>query len=121
RIQMAWMAWAAYPRMTFNQQMSFPCELTLRALPEGLRLCRVPVKEIARLQGETHSWKNRILKPGENLLSGLSGELFDIRAEIDLAQAAEVGFKLRGEPIHYSLVDRKLSCLGQSAPLDPVA
>ena len=118
---MAWMAWAEYPHMPFNQQMSFPCELRLRSLPEGLRLCRLPVKEISILHGRTNSWTNQILNPGENLLSGLSGELFDLRAEIELGQAAEVGFKLRGERVHYSLVDRKLSCLGQTAPLDPLA
>jgi sucrose-6-phosphate hydrolase SacC (GH32 family) len=121
RIQIAWMAWGKYPNMPFDQQMSFPCELKLRSLPEGPRLCRLPVKEIDLLHGEARSWTNRILNPGENLLTGISGELFDIRAEIDLDQAAEVGFKLRGEPVHYSLVERKLSCLGQAAPLDPAA
>jgi sucrose-6-phosphate hydrolase SacC (GH32 family) len=121
RIQMSWMAWAAYPNMPFNQQLSFPCELILRDLPEGLRLCRRPVREIAALRGKEHSWKNLTLNPDDNPLQGLSGDLFEIQAEIDVGQATDVSFKLRGEPLNYSLADRKLSCLGQSAPLDPIA
>lgn len=121
RIQIAWMAWAKYPGMPFDQQMSFPCELTLRSLPEGPRLYRVPAREISSLHGREHSWTNQAIRPGENLLAGVTGDLLDIRAEIELAEAAEVGFKLRGEPVHYSLVERKLSCLGQAAPLDPLA
>ena len=32
--------------MPFNQQLSFPCELTLRSTPRGPRLFKWPVKEI---------------------------------------------------------------------------
>ncbi len=35
RIQIAWMNGGSYPNMPFNQQMSFPCRLTLRKTPEG--------------------------------------------------------------------------------------
>ncbi|PWU09140.1 MAG: hypothetical protein C5B50_28015 [Verrucomicrobia bacterium] len=121
RIQIAWMAWAKYPNMPFDQQMSFPCELTLHSFPEGPRICRQPVKEIALLHCAKHSSKNQVLRPGDNLLAGLNGELFDIQAEIDLDQAAEIGFKLRGEDVRYSVVEQKLSCLGQSAPINSVA
>ena len=34
------------PGMPFNQMMCFPCELTLRTTPEGIRLFFQPVKEI---------------------------------------------------------------------------
>jgi sucrose-6-phosphate hydrolase SacC (GH32 family) len=107
--------------MPFNQQMSFPCRLTLRTFPEGIRLCREPVKEVETIHGEAHKWSNAVLKPGENLLSGISGELFDIRAEIEPRGAAEVGFKFRGIPIQYNVKDRTLSSLGKSAPLEPEA
>ena len=49
RLQIAWMSGGNYPDMPFNQQMSFPCELTLRTTPEGIRLFREPVKEIENL------------------------------------------------------------------------
>lgn len=121
RIQVGWMRGAKYPRMPFNQQMSFPCELKLRSLPEGLRLTRLPVKEINLLHTNDQNWTDQTLPAGENLFNGVTGELLDLRIEIDLSQASHIALKIRGEPINYSLTERRLSCLGQSAPLDPVS
>lgn len=44
--------------MPFNQQMSFPAEMTLRTTPDGLRLFLWPIEEIASLVTKTHSWTN---------------------------------------------------------------
>jgi len=120
RIQIAWMGGGKYPDMPFNQQMSFPCELTLRTTPEGIRMYRQPVKELENIHKKEHSWDTQTLKPGENLLSGISGELFDIRAEIELGNATEVGFTVRGEKIRYNVADKQISCLGRSATLEPL-
>jgi sucrose-6-phosphate hydrolase SacC (GH32 family) len=114
------MSGGKYPGMPFNQQMSFPCELTLRTTPEGIRLFRQPVKEIETIHQKAHSWDNQPLKPGENLLNEFSGALFDIRAEVELGEAAEFGFTVRGEKIQYNVADNQLSCLGKSAPLSPL-
>ncbi len=119
RIQIAWMNGGKYPGMPFNQQMSFPCELRLRMFPEGLRICRLPVKEIETLHEKEVARADRTLKPGENLLAGVAGELFDVRAEVELGDAAGFGFKLRGQPVHYAVKDKKLTCLGHSGPLEP--
>jgi len=121
RIQIAWMSGGRYPGMPFNQQMSFPCELKLRSFPEGLRLCRLPVREIAKLHANKKTWRARTVRPGENLLAGVSGELFDLRAEIEPGEAAAFGFRVRGEAVHYSVKDRQLTCLGKTAPLEPAA
>ncbi len=120
RIQIAWMAGGKYPDMPFNQQMSFPCVLTLRTTPEGIRMFREPVKEIENIHQKEHSCDDQTLKPGDNLLSDISGDLFEIRAEIDLGDAAEVGFSLRGEKVNYSVADKQISCLGKSTTLEPV-
>ncbi|MGD0088926.1 MAG: glycoside hydrolase family 32 protein [Planctomycetota bacterium] len=120
RIQISWMNGGKYPRMPFNQQMSFPCELKLRTFPEGLRLCRTPVQEVEKLRVKEHNWNDLALRPGQNPLAELSGDLFDIRAEIELADAAEFGFKVRGQAIAYSVKDKRLSCLTRSAELIPV-
>jgi len=119
RIQIAWMARGEFPDMPFNQQMSIPCELTLRKFPEGVRLCRVPVREIKKLRGDKHSWKNTALVPGKNLLSGISAELFEIQAEIGLGSASEVGFTLRGNDLVYNVDENILSCHGQKLRVIP--
>jgi fructan beta-fructosidase len=117
RIQIAWMQGGKYPGMPFNQQMSIPCEMRLRALPEGLRLCRLPVKEVETLRRTRHTWKDATLRTGENLLSGVHGDLFDIVATIEPGDAREIGFKIRGEHVRYLPADGKLTCLGKTAEI----
>ena len=117
RIQIAWMRGSNPPEMPFNQQMSFPCALTLRTTPEGIRLHREPVAEIENIHDYTHAWSDAALRPGENLLDGLTGELFHIRAEIDLGHAAAVGFKIRGQDVRYDAAEERLTFLERSGPL----
>ena len=102
RIQLSWMKDGQYPDMPFNQQMSFPYELKLRRFGSSLKLCSLPVKEIASIQREPKTWTGVILKPGENALSGLSGELWDIQAEFEAGEASELGFTFRGHTVTYS-------------------
>ena len=70
--------------MPFNQQMAFPCELTLRTTIEGTRLFRQPVREIEGIHRQAHSWQDQRLTKEGNLLEGIRGELLDIRTEIEL-------------------------------------
>ena len=111
RIQIAWMNGGKYPGMPFNQQMSFPCEMKLKTFPEGLRICRAPVKEIEKLHGKEHKFSG-LLKPGENPLAGIEGDLFDIRAEFELGDASEFGLRIRGEEVRYVVKDKRLHALG---------
>ncbi len=117
RLQIAWMSGGKYPDMPFNQQMTFPCELTLRTTTDGIRLFRKPVREIETIHKQRHSWNNQPLTSTSNLLDGVEGELFDIRAEIEVRDARAVGFAVRGEKIHYDVNAQELSCLEKSAPL----
>ena len=51
RIQLAWMRGGRYPEQVFNQQMSFPCELSLAETSRGLRLRRFPAAELSSRLG----------------------------------------------------------------------
>ena len=117
RIQIAWMAGGQYPGMPFNQQMSFPCEMKLRRFPEGLRICRTPVKEIELLHEKRHEWRNLSVKPGENPLADIHGDLFDIRLEVEPGAATAFGLDIRGKKLTYRVAQKKLLCLGSSADL----
>jgi len=120
RLQIAWMRGGKYPGMPFNQQMSFPCQLTLQTTPEGIRLYRRPIKEIKNIHQKEYSWNNQIVKEDGDLLSHIQGDLFHIQAEIEVDSAAEFGFILRGESIRYTVSNNELFCLGKSAPLRPL-
>jgi len=102
-IQMAWMRGSDFPKkgMPFNQQMSFPCELTLRTTDEGIRLYRWPVKEIESLYKKKHEVKKMRLKPGENPLKDIKAELIDLHADIMMGSAKKVVFNLRGSAVTY--------------------
>jgi fructan beta-fructosidase len=117
RIQIAWMAGGKFPGMPFEHQMNFPTEVTLRTTEEGIMMYRLPVKEIQILHDKGKKWSNVTLNPGENIFSGISGELFDIRTEIEPGNALSFDITIRGEKVHYSIGDKTISSLGRSAPL----
>ena len=118
RIQIGWMAGGSYPGMPFNQQMSFPCVLTLHRLKDGLHLFKQPAREIERLHEKPHRWRDLTLQPGENPLSTVSGDLFDIRVELEMADAAEFGVKARGASVSCNVKEQMLSSAGRTAPLE---
>jgi hypothetical protein len=57
------------------------------------------------------------LKPGENPLEGVRGELCDIRAEFEVGDAAAVGLAIRGTEVVYDAGKRELICKDRGAPL----
>jgi fructan beta-fructosidase len=119
RIQIGWGNDVKFPDMPFNQQMTVPCRLTLRTTARGVRMFAEPVQEIKVLHGKKHAWAGRTLKPSANLLDKVTGELFDIRAELEAAGAEAFGFTVRGVPVVYDVKKQQLSCLGRTAPLQP--
>ncbi|MHC4423410.1 MAG: GH32 C-terminal domain-containing protein [Planctomycetota bacterium] len=119
-IQIVWMRDGKYPGMPFNQQLTFPCELNLHSTPEGLRLCRKPIREIELLRKKEHKWEKLTLKPGDNLLKDISGELFEIQAEIEPTEAKEVSLRIRGIDVVYNVKRQKIHCLGKDGPLKPI-
>jgi fructan beta-fructosidase len=79
-----------------------------------------PVREVSRLRGEKHAYGARMVKPGENPLAHLRGDLFDIRAELEIAEATSFGFTLRGVPVVYDVKKQTLTCKQVTAPLSPI-
>jgi fructan beta-fructosidase len=101
-VQIAWLRGPSFPaQMSFNQQLTFPCELTLRRFPEGLRICRWPVPEIASLHESKRRWEDMIVGPMENLLEGIEGECFDIELEAIVEEPNEFLLVVRGAAIQF--------------------
>lgn len=124
QIQIAWMNSGPkdqipnhFPGMPFNQQMSFPRELTLRTTPEGPRLLRWPVPEIATLWTTTRHLGPGTLTPGTNPLASLNHDLLDLELELDLANSTEISLNLRGAEIRYDVPKAKLRVSGRALDL----
>ena len=105
--------------MPFNQMMGLPVELTLHNTDTGLSLLVNPVKELASLRQRTHILKPQPLKPGENPLADVKGELLEVTAEIALGDVTEVGIKLRGIPVTYDVQKQELICRDRRTKLKP--
>lgn len=99
RIQTAWMRGADFVDMPFSQMISFPCELFLRTTPDGLRVFRKPIQEIARLHSGEDKWTNRMLGKDQTLRLAPSGQLFHIQSELSIPDGAKLTFNLRGVPV----------------------
>ena len=119
RIQIAW-GRVAMPQMPFNQMMLFPVFLRLRTTTEGPRILAEPIHEISRLHKSRRRWRKHTLKPQDNLLSDVSGELFHIRASLRIGDAVETGFVIRDTPVVYNVPKQELSCCKKTAPLKAV-
>ncbi len=99
RVQTAWMAGSDFPDMPFNQQISFPCELKLKTTPAGLRVFRKPIKEIASIHGSSHAWKNKTLAAGETLMLASTGDLYHLKADVEIPEGSKLILNLRGEKV----------------------
>lgn len=117
RIQLAWMSGGAYPGMPFNQQLSFPCVLTLRKTEEGLRLFRWPVKEISLLYDGDATVERQELKDGQVFRVPLEGELWDIELTLEPSNASRVIIEVRGEQVVWESATRTLHSGDRSAPV----
>jgi len=118
RVQIGWMNGGVYPGMPFNQQMTFPCELTLRTTADGVRLFMYPIEAIQSLYTKSVSLENHALKPGDNPLADMSGELFDIEMVIEPGDATEFGLRLHETAVIYS--DNRVTSAGAKAEVSPL-
>ncbi len=96
RVQAAWMSGGVYPDMPFNQQVTFPRELTLRTTVKGSRLFRRPVREIEGLYDSEVTWTNHTLNAGQSLPLAPSGDLFRIQADVTIEEGATLTLNVRG-------------------------
>ena len=120
RVQITWMKGPGLRGMRFNQQMTLPSELTLHSTEEGLRMRMNPIKELETLREKTHKWTDVVLKAGENPLSGLKGDLFDLEVEFEPSAGSETIFDMRGIKVVYNSRTQTLSCGGLRSKLQPV-
>lgn len=116
RVLIAWMRGGQYPDMPFNQQMTFPTDLTLRAVGGAWRVFRQPVPEIKLLHRREHVWKNLKLTAGASRPLAAKGGLFRLLAEVDIPADASLTFHLRGAAV--TATARSIACRSKPAPVE---
>ena len=112
-VQVGWMnggpnSASAYG-VPFNQQMSFPCDLTLRTTPDGVRLCSNPIPEISSLVTSTHQVADQPLT-SSNLLSGAGNlDLVDLSMEFEPGTATQIVIDLPRTTVRYDVSNSALT------------
>ena len=118
RIEIGW--WrtnTAKGAMPFNQSMSLPLEQHLVKTPEGIRLTRLPVKEVETLRSKAYKLGTKMIKEhGVNPLKDITIELAELRMEIEPGKAKEVQLNVRGVAVVYDVQNQQLIVDGVKAP-----
>ncbi len=95
--------------LPFNQQMSFPYELTLHRVGGNLRLFAQPIKEIGNLVDQSLVIENVALGDGENLLATQQPfDLVDLEIEFAPGNAKQLEFRLAGASLKYDAASKRL-------------
>jgi fructan beta-fructosidase len=87
-----WQYAAALPTSPWRGQMTIPRRLSLRKTGDGIRLIQEPIEGLATLREPAHSGTE------------VSSHSFEIRSEMHLGKAQEIGWKLLADDGTYTLV-----------------
>jgi fructan beta-fructosidase len=87
-IQMPWMTGMDGATAPFNQTIGFPVEVKLTTFPEGVRVARLPISEIATLYAAPQHFGATSLAAASNLFAGIQSKVFDLEVVIDVGQTA---------------------------------
>jgi fructan beta-fructosidase len=127
RIQIGWGRNIIHPGMPFNQPHLFPTELKLKQTFDGLRLCPVPIKEIASLHKNSQVIENKVLKANEAAIVKVNGDPIHVIAQFEKGDAQFVlnvlGFEISYNDLLGELIttinNGKSTAMAASGPFPP--
>jgi fructan beta-fructosidase len=105
---------------TWNQQLIFPVELTLKTIDSKIQLCRNPINDIKQLRYDAKFWKNTVVNLAENPLEQIVGDVFEMIAEINLRNSKAIIFDIRGEKAVYHTMEQQLTFMDSRVKVIPV-
>ncbi len=115
-IQISWLRGGKYPGMPFDQQLSFPVELSLRRIGDELLLCKNPIPEIQKLHCSNQIRESLVLEEGEFTQFKDLSQSLDIEASFRLEEGGEIMISVLDQEIY---VTRDLVQSGGSKGLLP--
>jgi fructan beta-fructosidase len=99
RIQVAWMRDGNYPNMPFNQQVSFPCQLTLHSTSNGPRLHRQPIAELSKLHKAQTNYTNMSVNAGTTTNLSTTGDLYRYQMAVTIPSNGTLTMNIRGAQV----------------------
>ncbi len=114
-IQICWMSYGKYPGMPFDQQLSFPTELSLRRIDGRLFLCKNPIREIRTLHRTSETLESMVLAEGKSHEFRDLTQSLDIEALFTLESNGEVVFSVLNHEIR--VTQSRVRSGGRNGPL----
>lgn len=102
-----WQYAAQLPTSPWRGQMTIPRQLSLRTTPEGIRLIQQPADELKELREKHWSVSNTTPDAVNQTLKSVgeeAGHTYELRANVSVGTAEEVGWKLLADDGTYTLV-----------------
>ena len=98
--------------MPFTQELSVPAEITLRTTPDGIRMFRNPVKEIATLYTKTSKFDSLTVNTANAKLAALKPELIDMT--VAFVPAGNLTLDVRGLKVDYDAAKKEFSVVNMA-------
>ncbi|GAO41592.1 hypothetical protein [Flavihumibacter petaseus] len=119
RIEIGWWQTATDKGdMAFNQSMTIPMELKLITTPEGIRMVRIPVKELETLRRRTiRSGAISLSEKSDDPLGETQAELLEFRMVATPGKSSAIHIDIRGLEVLYDAAAGELSCDGIKAKI----
>ena len=102
RIQISWMAGGIYPEMSFNQQLSFPVNLSLKNVDGQTLLYRWPINEIKSLYNKTIEQKECIVSKGNSFVPKTNATIFDMSFTVQKQSSKALYLMIRGHYLSFN-------------------
>lgn len=111
-IQLAWMDhWnGGIGEKIWQRNATFPVSVGLVTYDGQKRITRNPICEISSIYESSKTWKSQVVKPGNNLFSGIQSKTFDLTVEVDLTNttATKFGLQIANKKIEYDIAEQTL-------------
>ena len=98
RIQIGWGTIQA-KRMSFNQMMCFPTELTLRTTREGIRIFSEPIRAIEKLHVKSYDFSGLTIPEVNEKLAEIKSELLHVVARFESQNGSGISIDYKGNRI----------------------
>jgi fructan beta-fructosidase len=116
RVQIGWANGISFPGEPFNQQMTVPVALSLRAIPRGTRMFAQPVPELNALRNEGRQVGDVAIAAGRPFALDLA-ESADVELVLKTSGDARVAVEVGGNLLSYDATEQALTSGAIRAPL----
>ena len=106
-VQIGWNFNLPWDEAVWEQQLSFPTELTLRTTSDGIRLFNEPISEIELLHAADSNWTNLTPEQANDKFRCQNSVIAHIKCEIDISGNEEFSLMIGGDEISYNASTEK--------------